>query len=80
MNRHKQTNLKAAKRAVELLGGPVAAMKKLGLKSHQTVQSWTRHRIPAEYCPRIERLLNGGMTCEQMRADIDWAYLRNTQA
>jgi DNA-binding transcriptional regulator YdaS (Cro superfamily) len=33
-------------------------------------------RIPAEHCPAIERLTDGGVRCEQMRPDVDWAYLR----
>lgn len=33
-------------------------------------------RIPAEHCPVIERLVNGGVRCEDLRPDVDWAYLR----
>lgn len=33
-------------------------------------------RIPAEYCPTIERLVSGAVRCEEMRPDVDWAYLR----
>lgn len=35
-------------------------------------------RIPAEHCPAIERLSNRSVTCEELRPDIDWAYLRNS--
>lgn len=37
-------------------------------------------RIPAEYCPSIERLVNRAVTCEQLRPDVDWAYLREQQS
>lgn len=66
----------AAQRAVDLLGGPVAAARKLGVERYQTVQSWTRNRIPAEYCPAIERELHGAMRCEEMRPDVAWGVLR----
>ncbi len=35
-------------------------------------------RIPAEHCPSIERLTNGAVRCEDLRPDVDWAYLRST--
>ena len=34
--------------------------------------------IPAERCPAIERATNGAVRCEDLRPDVDWAYLRNT--
>lgn len=33
-------------------------------------------KIPAEHCPLIERLANRAVTCEDLRPDVDWAYLR----
>ena len=35
-------------------------------------------RIPAEYCPRIEALT--GVRCEDLRPDVQWSVLRNTQS
>ena len=35
-------------------------------------------RVPAEYCPLVERATNGAVRCEEMRPDVDWAYLRGT--
>jgi DNA-binding transcriptional regulator YdaS (Cro superfamily) len=66
----------AAKRAVEALGGPVRAAQALEIERYQTVQSWTRNRIPAEYCPLIERATNGAVRCEDMRPDVAWDVLR----
>lgn len=34
--------------------------------------------IPAERCPEIEKATNRAVTCEELRPDIDWAYLRST--
>jgi len=45
--------------------------------SQQRVNNWLRRgRIPAEMCPEIEK--KTGITCEELRPDIDWAYLRST--
>lgn len=35
--------------------------------------------IPERYCPVIERETNRKVSCEEMRPEIDWAYLRGTQ-
>ena len=68
---------KAAAEAVQALGGPIQAARKLDIERYQTVQSWTRHRVPAEYCPLIERATNGEIRCEQLRPDIAWDVLRD---
>ena len=35
-------------------------------------------RVPAEHCPDIERATDGQVRCEDLRPDVDWAYLRAT--
>ena len=47
--------------------------------SRMTVYLWARpgKRVPAEYCPDIERLT--GVTCEELRPDVNWGYLRGTK-
>jgi DNA-binding transcriptional regulator YdaS (Cro superfamily) len=35
-------------------------------------------QVPAERCPDIERLTDGLVRCEDLRPDVDWAYLRGT--
>ena len=35
--------------------------------------------IPAERCPEIEKATGGAVRCEELRPDVDWAYLRNSQ-
>lgn len=39
-----------------------------------------RRQVPAEYCPQIERFSAGNVLCEQLRPDMDWAYLRRSVA
>lgn len=48
--------------------------------SQQAVYFWRagKRGLPAEHCPTIEKLIDGAITCEQMRPDVDWAYLRGT--
>lgn len=35
-----------------------------------------RRQVPAERCLVIERLSNGAVTCEELRADVEWSTLR----
>lgn len=68
----------AIKRAIELAGGAakVAALFNI---SRISVYDWVyKCRIPAARCPAIERATDGQVRCEDMRPDVDWAYLRNT--
>ena len=47
--------------------------------SYQLIQDWEkRGTVPAKYCPKIEKLLNGKVRCEQLNEEVDWEYLRQT--
>jgi DNA-binding transcriptional regulator YdaS (Cro superfamily) len=75
----------AAELAVQVLGGPVQAARLLNVKDHrhQTVQSWLKNRVPAEYCPVIERetrRLGRTVPCEDLRPDMAWDVLRMQSA
>jgi DNA-binding transcriptional regulator YdaS (Cro superfamily) len=65
----------ALRKAVEEFGSLAGFCARLGVK-YQKVQFWFKNRVPAEYCPRIERLVERRVRCEELRPDIDWAYLR----
>ncbi|WP_327212924.1 YdaS family helix-turn-helix protein [Ramlibacter sp. Leaf400] len=65
-----------AAKAIRLLGGPVRAAASIGVERYQTVQSWVRNRVPAEYCPLIERATDGAVRCEELRPDVAWDVLR----
>ena len=61
----------AAAEAVSILGGPVAAARKLNVEKYQTVQSWLRaNGIPPKYCLRVSGMT--GMTVQRLRP-ADWA-------
>ena len=36
--------------------------------------------VPAERCPDIEKATDGAVTCEELRADVDWATVRSRPA
>lgn len=37
-------------------------------------------RLSAEYCIAIEKATNREITCEEIRPDIDWNYIRRKEA
>lgn len=45
------------------------------------VSQWRKgaRQVPAERCPDIERATGGAVRCEEMRPDVDWAFLRNPE-
>ena len=66
--------------AIQKLGGPAKAAEVLDC-SVQAVCFYRdgKRRFPAELCPVVERHLVGAVTCEELRPDVDWQYLRGTQ-
>ena len=84
----RKVSKEAAKRAIAVLGGPVKAARLLSVKGerHQTVQSWLKNRVPADYCPAIERETRRiavergdeslAVFCERLRPDIPWDVVR----
>lgn len=65
-------------RATTFMGSQKALADAIGVSS-KTVWAWlNREAVPAEYCPAIERATNGAVRCEDLRPDVDWAYLRNS--
>lgn len=46
------------------------------------ISQWARgkRRVPAEHCPSIDRETGGAVSCEELRPDVDWAYLRGSTA
>ncbi len=52
----------------------------LGVSS-SLISQWANgiRAVPAERCPEIEKATSGAVTCEELRPDVDWAYLRGTE-
>ena len=67
----------ALDKAVSVIGTMQVLADHLGV-TKGAVGQWKLdgRKIPAEHCPTIERLANRAVTCEQLRPDVDWAYLR----
>lgn len=65
------------KRAIEAAGGVTKLAVAMGITA-QRVSNWVERGVPAERCPDIERATGGAVTCEELRPDVDWAYLRGT--
>jgi DNA-binding transcriptional regulator YdaS (Cro superfamily) len=79
----------ALRRAAERLGGQAALASALGFANRTAVWPWfnTARRVPAEYCPTIERLTRERakcpeevVTCEELRPDVQWSVLREQAA
>ncbi len=70
-------NLTPIEKAIKAMGGVAETVRKLSLNGHATVYQWTKTRVPAERCPQIEELT--GVRCEDLRPDVRWSILRNTQ-
>lgn len=66
--------------ACEIVGTASGLARALGVKPPSVSQWITGKRpVPAERCPDIERITGGKVTCEELRPDVDWAYLRATR-
>lgn len=60
-------------------GGGLKLARAIGVSSVIISQWKTGARaVPAERCPAIERATEGAVRCEDIRPDVDWAYLRQT--
>jgi len=55
--------------------------RELGIPS-VLISQWANgtRQVPAERCPEIEKATAGIVTCEDLRPDVDWKYLRGTPA
>ncbi|MDD5037172.1 MAG: Cro/CI family transcriptional regulator [Methylococcaceae bacterium] len=65
-------------KAIKLVGAKTLA-EGCGV-SVQAVYKWAGTQVPADKCPKIERMTDGAITCEMLRTDIDWAGHRTSKA
>jgi DNA-binding transcriptional regulator YdaS (Cro superfamily) len=67
-------------KAAQILGTQSKLAAKLGV-SRAAVGQWRLpgRQVPAEHCPTIEHLTEGRVRCEELRPDVDWAYLRRKE-
>lgn len=75
------SELEALRRAADHVGGQAELARKLGFRSRRNVWPWFNgRRVPAEYCPAIEKATAGAVRCEDLRSDVEWGVLRNDPA
>ncbi|MDA3979859.1 transcriptional regulator [Gallibacterium sp. AGMB14963] len=58
--------------------GSIAKLSKhINVKS-SNISFWANgvRKVPAKYCVEIEKWSCNQVTCEELRPDIDWSYLR----
>ena len=72
--------MNAIQSAAAILGSQKALADRVGV-TPAAVNQWISgfRPIPAERCPTIERATKGVIRCEDLRPDVDWAYLRGTK-
>lgn len=67
----------ALKRAIDLLGGTVAAAKKLNLNSYQALQQWGANGVPAKHRAALEHATGGAVTVEDFGNDAVWHRIKD---
>ena len=73
----KLRSMKLADHLKQARGLASALARALGI-SPVLISQWASgaRQVPAEYCPDIERETGGAVTCEDLRPDVNWGYLR----
>lgn len=60
-------------------GACVEMARHLGVRSVMLSQwRYSVKKVPVARCIEIDRATGGAVRCEEMRPDVDWAYLRAT--
>ena len=69
--------MNAITEAIYGAGGPAKVSRACGV-SVQAVCFWRDglRTLPADQCITLEKLNQGRVRCEDLRPDVDWAYLR----
>jgi DNA-binding transcriptional regulator YdaS (Cro superfamily) len=67
----------ALQKAIDIVGSATALANGLHI-TKGAVSQWRDRKVPAEHCPSIERLTDGGVRCEDLRPDVDWSVLRHS--
>lgn len=64
--------------AIKMLGSTSALARAIGI-TPWAVSKWDRRKPPKERCLAIEQATKGIITAEQLRPDLNWAYIRNQE-
>lgn len=69
------TQLTPLERVFEIVGNPSRLAKALGI-TPWAVSKWDINCPPKDRCLEIEEITKGQVTAEELRPDINWAYVR----
>ena len=69
----------AIARAIQIVGSMRLLGAELGV-TKGAVSHWKNKGspVPAEHCPKIEKLTGREVLCERLNPNVDWAYIRST--
>lgn len=67
-------------KAIEIAGGAAKLADQLGV-TYQAVCFWRdgERKFPAHLAPSLERFTDGQVRCEELRPDVDWAFIRGRE-
>lgn len=69
--------MKPLERAIKVCGTQQKLADLIGGIRQSHVSMWLhRGKVPADYCPTIERVTGGAVRCEELRPDVEWSVLR----
>jgi len=71
---------KELRAAIKRAGGVTRVSRELGLTRGAIYEAIAAGRLRAEHCPTVERLSGGAVRCEELNPEVDWAYLRSSEA
>ncbi len=63
-------------RAIKLCDGLDRFAQLVAAPSVHAVKAWRLSGVPPAYCPRIERVTDGAVRCEDLCPDVEWEVLR----
>lgn len=74
----KNTVQAAIGKACAIFGSQLALAENLGV-TPGVVSQWVKgaRPVPPRHCPKIERLTDGVVRCEELCPDVDWGLIRN---
>lgn len=68
----------AFEKAIKIAGSKAALARGLGI-TPWALSKWNFDKIPEERCLSIEEITQKEVKAEQLRPDINWAFVRSTK-
>ena len=68
----------ALEKAIKIAGSKAALARGLGI-TPWALSKWNFDKIPEERCLSIEEITQEEVKAEQLRPDINWAFVRSTK-